>query len=201
MPTCLIDHPAPHGVGHAHRSGTATALCVCGPPPRGTKAPPPYASDSGGAVGPWPRPLFLISLHYAGLHRAAAGRGWGALVGWVKASPGRQPRVCAAIPAGPNWAAAPECPVTSPAGLLTERGEGGGGYAGLFCGGGVPAPPPLPVGTEFLKARRRQRKLLIGRRTRGKFGPIFEAPPPPPSRWCRVVKRGRGDTAEAAASV
>ena len=51
------------------------------------------------------------------------GLGW---LGWIKASPGRQPMVRAAFPAGPDWVAVPGCPVTRPTGLLTAPRPCGG---------------------------------------------------------------------------
>ena len=57
--------------------------------------------------------------------RGWVGLGWVGL-GWVKASPGRLPRVRAAFPAGPDWAAVPECPVTRPTGPLTAPRPRGG---------------------------------------------------------------------------
>ena len=60
--------------------------------------------------------------------------------------------------------------------------------------------PPLPSGGAwFVEAPKApKRKFLVGRRLRGKFGPMFsgglgggvlDAPPPPKKKWCRVVEK------------
>ena len=87
------------------------------------------------------------------------GGGWVGL-GWVKASPGRQPTVRTAFPAGPDWAAIPGCPVTRPTGLLTAPRPRSGArgremppslcVCALVClraggGGGAVAHLPAPL--------------------------------------------------------
>ena len=80
-------------------------------------------------------------------------------LGWAKASPGRQPTVRAAFPAGPDWAAIPGCPVTRPTRLLTAPRPRGGArgremppclcVCALVClrgGGGVHLLAPLLFG-------------------------------------------------------
>ena len=113
-PPCPVGAACRGGGGGPSPGGVACHCCegrlVSG------AVPPPAARPLGrGCLG-------VGAQHFPpGLHALrglpAVGVGWVGL-GWVKASPGRLPTVCAAFPAGPDRAAVPGCPVTRPTGLL-----------------------------------------------------------------------------------